>query len=113
MCLRDRRISRLRALLVGGVYLGDDELDINKPEALIYEPYNGAHRLVGVEYIVMVDAWQAHHKEPPVLAGQTLQHNSSPNRYGLPAFYDLHVWAWRDNPLGTFADWNPRVACGE
>jgi len=21
------------------------------------------------------------------------------------------VWAWRDNPAGTFADWNPRVAC--
>ena len=68
---------------------------------------------MGVEYIVMVDTWQARHKEPPVLAGQTLQYNSSPNRYGLPAFYELHVWAWRDNPHGTFVDWNPRVACGE
>jgi hypothetical protein len=23
----------------------------------------------------------------------------------------LHVWGWRDNPLGTFADWNARVSC--
>ena len=22
------------------------------------------------------------------------------------------VWAWRDNPNGTFVDWNPRVSCG-
>ena len=94
-------------------YVGDDELDINKPEAVIYEPYNGAYRLVGVEYIVMVDVWQAHHKEPPVFAGQTMQYQGSPNRYGWPAVYELHVWAWRDNPHGTFVDWNPRVSCGE
>ena len=30
---------------------------------------------------------------------------------GLPAFYELHVWAWRDNPKGVFADWNTRVSC--
>jgi hypothetical protein len=21
------------------------------------------------------------------------------------------VWAWRENPNGTFVDWNPRVSC--
>lgn len=35
----------------------------------------------------------------------------SPNRYGLPAHYELHVWAWRDNPNGAFVDWNNRVTC--
>jgi len=29
----------------------------------------------------------------------------------LPAFYTLHVWAWKDNPNGLYADWNPRVNC--
>ena len=24
--------------------------------------------------------------------------------------YELHVWAWRDNPHGV-VDWNPRVSC--
>jgi hypothetical protein len=50
-------------------------------------------------------------QDPPTLDGQLLHFNESPNRFGLPAFYELHVWAWRDNPLGTFADWNARVSC--
>jgi len=29
----------------------------------------------------------------------------------LPEHYDLHVWAFRKNPLGTTADWNPAVTC--
>jgi hypothetical protein len=35
----------------------------------------------------------------------------SPNRYGLQAFYELHVWAWKDNPQGPFVDWNNHVSC--
>jgi hypothetical protein len=27
------------------------------------------------------------------------------------AIYELHVWAWRDNPNGNYVDWNPRVSC--
>jgi hypothetical protein len=23
----------------------------------------------------------------------------------------LHVWAWQDNPNGTFVDWNTKVNC--
>ena len=36
---------------------------------------------------------------------------SAPNRFGLPAFFELHVWAWRDNPNGAFVDWNNKVTC--
>ena len=50
-------------------------------------------------------------KLPPVLEGQTFQLVTSPNRYGLPAFFELHVWAWRDNPNGAFVDWNNKVSC--
>jgi hypothetical protein len=35
----------------------------------------------------------------------------SPNRFGLPANYYLHLWAWEDNPKGTFSDWNAHVTC--
>jgi hypothetical protein len=35
----------------------------------------------------------------------------SPNRYGMPAFYEMHVWVWKTNPNGVFADWNPNVSC--
>ena len=39
--------------------------------------------------------------------GQLFHLFESPNRFGLPAFYTLHVWAWKDNPNGTFTNWNP------
>jgi hypothetical protein len=93
------------------VLVGDGEIDAAHPEALIYEPENGALRLVGVEYIVDAAAWLAKHNTPPQLDGQAFQLVNSPNRYGLPAFFELHVWAWRDNPLGAFVDWNTRVSC--
>ena len=96
---------------VNGALVGDGQIDAGKPEALMYETRNGRLRLLGVEYIVMADAWHAAHTEPPTLGGQVFHFNGSPNRYALPAFYELHVWAWRDNPGGTFADWNTRVQC--
>jgi hypothetical protein len=96
---------------VNGRLVGDGELDVNHPEALIYEPKNGMLRLVGVEYIVLADAWHAHHPDTPVLEGQVFQFVDSPNRYGLPPFFELHVWSSRENPHGAFVDWNPRVSC--
>ncbi len=91
--------------------VGDGALNAEKPEALIYEVTGKRARLVGVEYIVIAADWHATNPAPPVLNGQQFHYVGSPNRYGLPAFYELHVWAWRLNPNGTFADWNPRVSC--
>jgi hypothetical protein len=93
--------------------VGDAMLDPAHPEALIYESRDGATRLVGVEFIVLFDVWHETHglQDPPTVEGQLLHFTETPNRFGLPAFYELHVWAWRENPLGTFADWNSRVSC--
>lgn len=96
-----------------GQLAGDGALDVAKPEALLYEPKDGKLELVGVEYVVVAEAWDAGHEAPPVLMGQLFNFVGAPNRYGLPAFYELHVWAWKRNPAGTFADWNPRVSCDE
>lgn len=85
------------------------EVDAETPEALIYEPSpDGSMRLVGVEIITLAADWV---NEVPVLDGHLLHYVGAPNRYGIPAFYEIHVWAWRNNPDGTFADWNPRVSC--
>jgi hypothetical protein len=90
---------------------GAGAIDSSKPQALIYEPSNGALRLVGVEFIADAATWMKTHSSPPMLEGQAFQFVNSPNRYGLPAFFELHVWAWRDNPNGAFVDWNTRVSC--
>jgi hypothetical protein len=90
-------------------------LQANQPQALIYEPLPGGEfRLVGVEFIVLAANWE---KQPdgttstPALEGDLMNYESAPNRFGLPAFYELHVWAWEDNPKGSFADWNTHVTC--
>lgn len=76
---------------VHGDLVADGQLDPQRPEALMYEPRSGRLQLVGVEFIVLAHAWDAAHKQPPVLMGQVFNYNGSPNRYGIPAFYELHV----------------------
>jgi hypothetical protein len=90
---------------------GGGMLDATRPQALIYEPSSSGLTLVGVEFIVDAAAWLAQHNSPPMLEGQAFLLVTSPNRYGLPAFFELHVWAWRDSPNGAFVDWNTRVSC--
>jgi methanethiol S-methyltransferase len=90
----------------------DGELDATRPEIVIYEPLpNGRVRLIGADYLVLADAWHKNHPEPPQLMGQLLHLFEAPNRFGLPAFYTLHVWAWKDNPNGTFVNWHKNVSC--
>ena len=94
-----------------GALVGDGALDARRPEILIYEQRDGRLRLLGVEYLVVAEQWHVNNAGPPVLMGQHFQYVGSHNRYGLPPFYELHVWAWRDNPNGMFVDWNPAVSC--
>jgi hypothetical protein len=87
-------------------------VDATQPQALIYEPSsNDDLDLVGVEFIVDAATWLKTHSSPPVLEGQVFLYVDAPNRYTIPAFFELHVWAWRDNPKGPFVDWNDHVSC--
>jgi hypothetical protein len=89
---------------VNAEYLKDEVADIKRPQAVMYEPLpNGKMALVAVEYIAF--------KGPASLQGQLFNFTNSPNRYGLGPFYELHVWAWKANPRGAFADMNPDVTC--
>ncbi|ODT11025.1 MAG: hypothetical protein ABS35_41720 [Kaistia sp. SCN 65-12] len=89
---------------VNGNLLKDGTIDIAKPEAVMYEPMaDGKLALVAVEYISF--------KGPAALEGHLFNFNGAPNRYGLAPFYELHVWAWKKNPTGHFADNNPNVSC--
>ncbi len=100
---------------VGDLFDGVSDLDVATPEALMYEQRNGKLRLLGVEYILLAKEWDdAHPKgEAPALMGQLFDYVGAPNRYRLDPVYILHVWAWKDNPNGTFSNWNPTVSCDE
>ncbi len=92
--------------------VGDPTLDARRPEIVIYEPTpNGGRRLIGADYLVLADAWHASNTNAPELMGQLMHLITSPNRYGLPSFYTLHVWAWKPNPNGAFVNWHPGVSC--
>jgi len=89
-------------------------LDPTQPQALIYEPNaDGTMRLVGVEFIALESVWALNNPSGgvPALDGNLMNYVGAPNRYGLPAFYELHVWAWQNNPKGSYADWNTQVTC--
>jgi len=92
--------------------IGDDVVDAARPEIVIYEPLpNGRKRLIGADFLVLKDVWDATHAAPPELMGQLFHLFEAPNRFGLPAFYTLHVWAWKENPAGTFVNWHSNVSC--
>jgi hypothetical protein len=81
-----------------------DVIDLAHPQAIMYEPMpDGKMALIAVEYITS--------KGPASLQGQLFNFIGAPNRYGLGPFYELHVWAWKANPRGAFADMNPNVTC--
>ena len=100
------------SLLNGATLLGASQnLDPTRPQALIYEPQaSGEMKLVAVEYIILASALPAN--AAPQVEGHLMQYIDSPNRYGIPGgFFELHVWAWKDNPQGSFVDWNNHVSC--
>ena len=84
--------------------LVDAKVELLKPELVMYEPQpGGGMQLVGVDYVVPFAAWQS--DVPPTLLGMPFLRNEP---LGVWA---LHIWAWRPNPSGMFAAWNPSVSC--
>jgi hypothetical protein len=111
-CIEHGDMGAMGVHYVKGDLVGDADVDAATPEAMIYEPGDdGAMELVGVEYVVFQEAWDAEHAEAPALFGHEFGAFDADNRYGIPAFYALHAWVWRDNPAGRFADYNPDVTC--
>ena len=90
----------------------DGNLDPTRPEIVIYEPGpNGRRKLIGADYLVFAEDWDKKGIGTPQLMGQLLHFFESPNRFGLPPFYTLHVWAWKENPTGMFVNWHSKVSC--
>ena len=95
--------------------VGRGVIDPTKPPIILYEPTADGHlKLTGADFLVDAQQWdndKTHKPGPPDLIGQLFHYFEAPNRFGLKAFYTLHVWAWKDNPNGAFVNWHPGVAC--
>lgn len=94
--------------------------DFLKPSILIYEPQaDGSLELIAVENLVFAKAWKEKSggDTAPTFHGVAYDtmiddpktkvdeaHNFEPH-------HDRHIWLYRENPNGIFAQYNPRVSC--
>ena len=94
--------------------------DFNQPAILIYEPQaDGSLQLVAVENLVFKKSWHAAgHAAPPTFHGiaydEMLDNPATPDTdeaHNFEPHYDRHVWIYRNNPNGMFAQYNPNVSC--
>lgn len=93
--------------------------DFRKPSILIYEPQaDGSLKLVAVENLVFAKAWhEAGNTKRPTFHG--VEYDSMKDdpatkvdeAHMFEPHYDRHVWLYRDNPNGMFAQFNPKVSC--
>jgi hypothetical protein len=93
--------------------------DFRKPSILIYEPQaDGSLKLVAVENLVFAKAWHsAGNERPPSFHG--VEYDSMKDdpttkideAHMFAPHYDRHVWLYRENPNGMFAQFNPAVSC--
>ncbi len=80
-------------------------LEVERPQILLYErDADGKYVLNGVEYIVPYRLWPRD-SVPPRIMGRNLVRSDQ-----LQLWY-MHMWVWKPNPSGLFADWNPTVQC--
>jgi hypothetical protein len=89
----------------------DAEIKAEEPEILLYEPTPWGPRITGADYLIDAATWNKTHAHAPELNGQIFHFFDAPNRFGLPPFYTLHVWAWKDSPTGSFVNWHKEVRC--
>ena len=93
--------------------------DFLTPAILIYEPAaDGSVELVAVENLAFADAWKAAgHAAPPSFHGVPYDYmvddpaTAIDEAHMFEPHYDRHVWIYRENPNGVFAQFNPNVSC--
>ena len=93
--------------------------DFLTPGVLIYEPQaDGSLELVAIGNLAFEDAWQAAgNTAPPSFHGVAYDHmvddpaTTLDEAHMFAPHYDRHVWLYRENPGGMFAQFNPNVSC--
>lgn len=100
-----------------------ETVDPERPDILLYFPTDRGRELVALEWYAPVMQDGVPYLDPsdppdpsqinaaPEIFGRELNGPMAPHDPGTPWHYDLHVWAWLDNPAGLFADYNPSLDC--
>ena len=107
-CETDPELGGMGIHFLNPALAEDDKVVPAQPEILLYEPTPDGLSLVGVEYFVPEAATDG--RRPSVL-GRELEGPMPGHGGPMPSHYDLHLWAWKANPAGAQAAWNPDVSC--
>lgn len=94
-------------------------LDWTTPAVLLYEPQaDGSMALVGLENVAFKAAWDAAgNTEAPTFQGMPYDYMEDDpttevdEAHMFAPHYDRHVWLYRENPNGMFAQFYPAVTC--
>ena len=123
LCVQRPEVGGMGIHYENAARMGDTSVDPAAPELLLYEPQaDGRRRLVGLEYyapvIVNGSPWfgpgpppAGQYNAAPVLFCRVFNGPMPGHNPNMPWHYDLHVWAWRHNPAGMFAQFNRKVGC--
>lgn len=101
-CVQHPVLGAMGIHFINPARIGNPALDPAEPEVLLYMPEDGEFRLVGLEYVRPGPSTMP----VPQLFGQHFHHSAVPMNQ-----WALHVWVWRNNPSGMFADFNPQLSC--
>ena len=105
-CFADEHHGAMGFHHINRAYL-DTVLDVERPEILLYERHpDGRYVLNGVEFIVPYRLWSRDSAAPRIM-GLPLERADDLN------LWYMHMWAWKPNPSGLFAPYNPTVRCPE
>jgi hypothetical protein len=93
--------------------------DFLQPAILLYEPQaDGSMELVAIENVVFEIAWDSvGYSEPPSYQGVPYDYmaddstTEADEAHMFAPHYERHIWLYRENPNGMFAEFNPSVTC--
>ena len=94
--------------------MADPALDPLRPEILVYVPKGprAPLKLAALEWLKAdADGSLLTDGDRPSLFGQPFDGPMPGHAPGEPVHYDLHVWTFKKNESGLFAQWNPAVRC--
>ena len=124
-CIAEPQMGAMGVHYVKGDLVKNPAIDATYPEALVYAPdrhgqptpsRTGVCRdqvRLGIQPAASQASEAGLLRHRRCSSGRCSNFTDAPNRYGLPPFYSLHAWIWKDNPAGTFEMWNPNVHCDE